>query len=769
VSPTGLLGVQGWYDNALWVSPTDSNHVIVGGVRLQQSRDGGSTWQGFSASIHPDHHAIVADPKYDGAANRRVFFANDGGVFSVDDIETVEMTGFRSLNNNLGVTQFYGGAGHAATGTIVGGAQDNGMLVWTPLSGTSWTQRIAGDGGYAASDPADSQYFYGEGIYLRIFRSVNGGRGFTYVGGGITDAGANANFIAPFVLDPGNPQRMFAGGASLWRGDNVKSVAPVWKAIKPSAQRDYISAIAVAPGNSDLVWVGHDLGRVFKSANATSSSPAWTAVVVPTSAMITHVAISAFDSNTVYVTTGSFGPTNILKTTDGGATWIDATGAGTTGLPDAPVNDLEIDPVYPDTIYAATEVGVFASVDGGVHWDLPQDGPANVCVDDLFWMGSRLVAVTHGRGMFSIDVSGDGAPLLTKSIGSIVFGKQAVGATSAAQTVTISNVGPGPLTIASVRLAGAQPGDFAVGTTSCAGASLAPGAGCFIRLTFRPTTGGARSATLTIASNAASSPDTVALSGAGVAPAGALPSGWTSQDVGSVGIVGAASYSNGTFTVRGAGADIWGTTDAFRFVYQTLSGDGAIVARVAGVDNVHAWTKAGVMMRATTAAGSANVALFVTPAKGVAFQRRTTTGGATTSTAAAGAAPRWLKLSRAGSIVKASMSVDGAAWTLVGRQSMAWGGSLLVGVAVTSHAVGQAASAMFDNVSVVTSPGPSALPARWQTRDVGLVGAAGSTSESGASLSLKGAGDIWGTADAFRYAYAPATAPWSRAWWTCRT
>src|SRR6185436_19114387 len=64
-----------------------------------------------------------------------------------------------------------------------------------------------------------------------------------------------------------------------------------------------------------------------------------------------------------------------------------------------------------------------------------------------------------------------------------------------------------------------------------------------------------------------------------------LPSGWQSGDLGAVGVV------------RGAGADIWGTADAFRLAYQTLSGDGQIVARVASVQNINAWTKAGVMIR----------------------------------------------------------------------------------------------------------------------------------------------------------------------------
>jgi hypothetical protein len=59
-----------------------------------------------------------------------------------------------------------------------------------------------------------------------------------------------------------------------------------------------------------------------------------------------------------------------------------------------------------DRIYLGTEVGVFASEDDGAHWSPANDGPANVSVDQLLWMGETLTAVTHGRGMFRIDLSG---------------------------------------------------------------------------------------------------------------------------------------------------------------------------------------------------------------------------------------------------------------------------------------------------------------------------------------------------------------------------
>ncbi len=77
---------------------------------------------------------------------------------------------------------------------------------------------------------------------------------------------------------------------------------------------------------------------------------------------------------------------------------------------------------------------------------------------------------------------------------------------------------------------------------------------------------------------------------------GGLPPPWVAQDVGNVGAAGSTSESSGTFTLKGAGADIYGTADAFQFVWQPLSGDGQIVARIVSIQNVNAWAKAGVMI-----------------------------------------------------------------------------------------------------------------------------------------------------------------------------
>jgi hypothetical protein len=158
-----------------------------------------------------------------------------------------------------------------------------------------------------------------------------------------------------------------------------------------------------------------------------------------------------------------------------------------------------------------------------------------------------------------------------------------------------------------------------------------------------------------------------------------------------------------TISMQGAGADIWGRSDQFRFAYRTLSGDGEIVARVSSVEPVDPWTKAGVMIRQSISPQSAHALMLVSAGRGLAFQRRRATGGATTHTAGSGgSAPQWVKLVRRGQTIVASRSDDGTSWTVVGEDTLpGMGPSVLVGVAVSSHAPSQLATAVFESVDVV--------------------------------------------------------------------
>jgi len=413
------LATQAWYGNAIWVDPTNANVVVVGGLDLWRSTNGGTTLtkisQWYSApasSAHADHHFIVSHPNYNGTTNKTVYFGNDGGIYKAANVRTVSLTsGWKELNNNLGITQFYGAAGNPTTREIIGGTQDNGTLFYTPGQGPqNWTTPFGGDGGWSAADPTDPNYFYGEYVYLQIHRSSNRGASSSYIYNGIGDAGSCALFIAPFILDPNNANTMLAGGCSLWRSTNVKAATPSWKSIKAPITNQYaISAIAVAPGNSNIVWVGYENGDVYRTKNGTAANPTWSKVdgtSLP-NRYVTRITIQKNKPDNVYVTFGGFfdGYTtgNIWKTTNGTVatpTWTNIHGTGASALPSVPIRSVVIHPQNPNVLYVGTEVGVFVSSVGGTTWVVPQSGPTNTSVDELFFLGTTLYAATHGRGLF---------------------------------------------------------------------------------------------------------------------------------------------------------------------------------------------------------------------------------------------------------------------------------------------------------------------------------------------------------------------------------
>jgi fibronectin type 3 domain-containing protein len=184
-----------------------------------------------------------------------------------------------------------------------------------------------------------------------------------------------------------------------------------------------------------------------------------------------------------------------------------------------------------------------------------------------------------------------------------------------------------------------------------------------------------------------------------------LPPPWVEQDIGSPSLAGSASYASGVFTVKGSGADIEDASDQFHYVYQSVSGDVTVLARVASIQNTDSWAKGGVMIRETLAANSKHAMMVLTPGNGLAFQRRITTGGLTTHTqGAVVAAPYWVKLVRSGNIFSGYSSPDGVAWTLVGSDTVTMSAGTYVGLPLTSHNTAALCTATFGNVSATGAP-----------------------------------------------------------------
>jgi len=182
-----------------------------------------------------------------------------------------------------------------------------------------------------------------------------------------------------------------------------------------------------------------------------------------------------------------------------------------------------------------------------------------------------------------------------------------------------------------------------------------------------------------------------------------LPVSWLDQDVGVVGLAGSAGYANGTFTVAGAGqGTLFASADGFHFAYQTLTGDGTMVARVVSLQGSSA--QAGIMMRETLNPGANHVYLFDYSAT-VYMSERTSTGASSSyQSLGNGTLPYWIKLARSGNVFTMYSSADGANWLQLGAsQTVSMAPNVYVGLAVSSRTTSSLATATFDNVSI-TAP-----------------------------------------------------------------
>ncbi|MBV8205191.1 MAG: hypothetical protein JO041_00220, partial [Acidobacteria bacterium] len=350
-------------------------------------------------------------------------------------------------------------------------------------------------------------------------------------------------------------------------------------------------------------------------------------------------------------------------------------------------------PYWVKLLRTGNTITAYSSTDGA-NWSAA--GSATVPMAASLYFG--VAVSSHNNGVLSqvnIDNLAAIAPPADFALSALPSQAQAVPGGSAALSVSVSPIG-----------------GF-TGTVNLGVTGLPSG----ISAGFNPssiTAGGSSTLTLTTSANTAPGgyPFSIAGSSGALVHAAAaalnvpvpLPSPWLDQDIGATTPLGSASYNTTTsaFTVKGSGADIWGTADAFHLLYQPWTGDGAIVARIASQQNTNAWAKAGVMIRETLDAGARYVSLLITPADGVVLQSRTTAAAASTTSGAAASVttPYWVKLARTGNTINAYYSADGVTWTLKGSVTLALSPNAYVGVAVSSHNNGVLSTAVVDNLSV---------------------------------------------------------------------
>jgi len=422
---------QGWYDIIIAVDPTDSDRVFVGGIDLFRSDDGGKTFGAVSywwaqpdpPYNHADQHALAFHPGYDGSANQTLFIGNDGGVFRTDDALAQSAAGpvtllcndansqlsFTGLNNSFAATQFYDGAVFPDNATYFGGTQDNGTVAGTDSAGPdAWGTILGGDGGFVAVDPTHTNVLYAENTGPSLQKSIDGGKNFVGATAGIVDF--NFLFIAPFIMDPTDSQRLWTGGNFLWRTNDGAAHWSRASAKIAGTKFNAISAIASSPANPNHVLMGTAEGVIHRDSAALSANgnTHW-AFAKPRPGYVSWLTFDPANPSVAYATYATFGGTHVWRTADGGATWtgIDGTGAG--ALPDLPVGSIVVDPANPTNLYVGTDMGIFVSTDGGQSWAIELTGFPDSVADALVMFadtaGNRsLYAFTHGRGAWRVNL-----------------------------------------------------------------------------------------------------------------------------------------------------------------------------------------------------------------------------------------------------------------------------------------------------------------------------------------------------------------------------
>lgn len=399
-----------WWTGQVWVDPEDENHVLVPGVDLERSTDGGQSWQ-LSEEMHVDHHAIAWDPKVPD----RLYEGNDGGVYRSDTNGTPD-SWVKATHEPY--TQHYTvDVAETNPDRITGGLQDQGSIrSWTPTTDpglASWANYNGGDGLYTPIDWSDQNIYYGCSQYGNCARFDDRTPG---VRTPISDGAVSRifNWKSPLVIDPNDPKTLYFAGdvvnKSTNRGETWTPISPVTNPLPgmpteldPTYFRfGTITTVAVSESVPGTLYAGTDTGRLWKTDNGGGN---WTEITGLPKRWVSSVAIDPINRNRAFVTfTGFFqGDDNahVYATTDGGRSWRNVS----SNLPNAPVNDVVID-YRRNTVYVASDVGAFYLRNRRGNWKPVADGLPLAPVHDLrlHAPSATLYAGTFGRGAWKAPV-----------------------------------------------------------------------------------------------------------------------------------------------------------------------------------------------------------------------------------------------------------------------------------------------------------------------------------------------------------------------------
>jgi hypothetical protein len=566
-----------------------------------------------SAQVGEFQHALIWNP----ANPLEIFAGNDSGLWrSTDAIGESGQTcaagdsqHFQNLNDSLGsLAEVVSLSGLTATPSeMMAGLGVNGTVgVKSNTTTADWPQILGGYGGPVAIDPTNGDKWYvntqaGVAIY-KCAQSADCTAADFGTSPVVSDAdvggdGLTMSSPAPFLVDPLDSSQLLIATCRVWRGPADGSSWSGRNALSPildsgSASGACIgnslvrSMAAVAlPGGSERVYLGmcgsltggaklpgHVLGA---TVNPTSNSrPVWNdltlnPVVNDTNALnkfgtdVSSIFIDSHDAtgNTVYMTVegteSAATPIQVVyRTTDGGAHWSNLTA----NLPDSPASSIVVDPQDANTVYIATDVGVYftnqvasCTVARFNCWSvfgtgLPAAPVVELSTSPAGASAPVLVAATYGRGVWQVPLSTNATNLTTASVSptALTFSSQVFGTTSSAQAVTLQNTGTSPLTVAAI----AASGDFAE-TDNCVNASIAAGASCAVQVKFTPSAAGSRTGQMTISANVGGGQLNVDLSGTGYS-AGLVTLTPTNFDFGKV-AVGSTSAPLSVMAKNGSG------------------------------------------------------------------------------------------------------------------------------------------------------------------------------------------------------------------------
>ncbi|CAM2010861.1 WD40/YVTN/BNR-like repeat-containing protein [Acanthopleuribacter pedis] len=406
VNEEDYSGHQGWYSHFAHVDASRPDHVWVGGLFMQISRDNGANIDFLppdnGLSSFADFHAMATSPHDPNfmvvAADQGIVMTRDGGNHWVS-----AYAGYQTL-------QFYNGTSVAAVGAnqLVGTVQDHYGSFWVveDENGGRMEQRFVGhEAGYVVLDPSNPE------------RVLVGGPFMTFLDGGIAQAppicapndtdcdpeapAATTSFNAPVVMPSLQPGRLYAGRNTVWVSDNW---GQNWRAGNGGSPlgRDPLLALAVAPGNADVVVTAtapdRERMRLFTSRDGGETWAEITANLPDRYVM--DIAVDPRDDRVFTLVLSGFGADHVYRSRDGGATWVALDGGL---LPDLPTTAVVLDPAFPEHIYIGNDLGVFVSLDDGFSWfSLTAGLPEAVLVGDLNIDPETrmLLLATHGNGVF---------------------------------------------------------------------------------------------------------------------------------------------------------------------------------------------------------------------------------------------------------------------------------------------------------------------------------------------------------------------------------